>query len=60
MIPAGRAGGRWAGYWSAPPPAAELPEASVLAAELGRELRVAIEALPPAQRTVSSCATCRG
>ena len=44
--------GRWAGYWSAPPSVAELPEASVLAAELGSELRVAIDALPPAQRTV--------
>jgi len=44
--------GRWAGYWSAPPAAHELPEASVLAAELGGELRAVLEKLPPAQRTV--------
>jgi RNA polymerase sigma-70 factor, ECF subfamily len=44
--------GRWAGYWSAPPSAEHLPEASVLAAELGNELRAVIDALPPAQRTV--------
>ncbi len=44
--------GRWAGYWSSPPSAEHLPEASVLAAELGDELRVAIDGLPPAQRTV--------
>jgi RNA polymerase sigma-70 factor (ECF subfamily) len=44
--------GRWAGYWSAPPSPDQLPEASVLAAELGGELRAVIAALPPAQRTV--------
>jgi RNA polymerase sigma-70 factor (ECF subfamily) len=44
--------GRWAGYWSAPPAADHLPEASVLAAELGSELRAVIDGLPPAQRTV--------
>jgi RNA polymerase sigma-70 factor (ECF subfamily) len=44
--------GRWAGYWSAPPSPDQLPEASVLAAELGSELRAVIAALPPAQRTV--------
>jgi RNA polymerase sigma-70 factor (ECF subfamily) len=47
-----RSEGRWAGYWAAPPPATELPEANVLAAELGSELRTVIDALPPAQRTV--------
>jgi RNA polymerase sigma-70 factor, ECF subfamily len=44
--------GRWAGCWSSPPPAEELPESSVLAAELGSELRVVIDSLPAAQRTV--------
>ena len=44
--------GRWAGYWSAPPSADVLPEASVLVAELGSELRAVIDGLPPAQRTV--------
>jgi len=44
--------GRWADYWSAPPAPDELPEASVLAAELGSELRGVIDTLPPAQRTV--------
>jgi RNA polymerase sigma-70 factor (ECF subfamily) len=44
--------GRWAGYWSSPPSAEQLPEASVLAAELGAELRVVIDSLPAAQRTV--------
>lgn len=44
--------GRWAGYWSSPPSAELLPEASALVAELGRELRAVIDALPPVQRTV--------
>ena len=44
--------GRWAGYWSAPPAADHLPEASVLVAELGSELRAVIADLPLAQRTV--------
>lgn len=44
--------GRWAGYWSAPPSAEELPEASVLAAEVGSQLLAAIEALPETQRAV--------
>ncbi len=44
--------GRWAGYWSAPPSAEQLPEASVLVAELGSELRAVIAGLPAAQRTV--------
>ena len=47
-----RSEGRWAGYWASPPPATELPEANVLAAELGSELRAVLDALPPAQRTV--------
>ncbi len=44
--------GRWAGYWSAPPSAEHLPDASVLAAELGGRLAEAVAALPVAQRTV--------
>lgn len=44
--------GRWAGFWSAPPSAAHVPEASVLVAELGDRLTTVIDALPPAQRTV--------
>jgi RNA polymerase sigma-70 factor (ECF subfamily) len=44
--------GRWAGFWSAPPSAAHLPDAGVLAAELGDRLAGAVAALPAAQRTV--------
>jgi RNA polymerase sigma-70 factor (ECF subfamily) len=44
--------GRWAGYWSAPPSTEELPEASVLATEMGSRLLAAIEGLPAAQRAV--------
>jgi RNA polymerase sigma-70 factor (ECF subfamily) len=44
--------GRWAGFWSAPPSAEHLPDAGVLAAELGNRLNAAVAALPPAQRTV--------
>jgi RNA polymerase sigma-70 factor, ECF subfamily len=44
--------GRWAGYWSAPPSADELPEASVLAAEMGDRLVEAIDGLPVTQRAV--------
>ena len=45
-------GGRWAGFWSAPPSAEHGPDARVLAAELGTQLTAAIAALPVAQRTV--------
>ena len=44
--------GRWAGFWAAPPSAAELPETHVLVTEVGEQLRQAIAGLPPAQRTV--------
>ena len=44
--------GRWAGFWSAPPPAANLPEAQALAAEVGDQLLKVIDTLPPAQRAV--------
>ncbi len=47
-----RSEGRWAGFWCAPPSAEHLPEACVLAAEAGDRLAAAIDALPPAQRTV--------
>jgi RNA polymerase sigma-70 factor, ECF subfamily len=45
-------GGRWTGFWSAPPSAADLPEARVLAREAHDELLRTIEALPPNQRAV--------
>ena len=44
--------GRWAGFWGAPPSAEHLPDAGVLAAELGDRLAAAVAALPGAQRTV--------
>jgi RNA polymerase sigma-70 factor (ECF subfamily) len=44
--------GRWAGLWAAPPVERNLPEARLLAAEAGERLTAAIDALPPAQRTV--------
>ena len=44
--------GRWAGFWSAPPSSEHLPDARVLADELGTRLTDAIAALPVAQRTV--------
>jgi RNA polymerase sigma-70 factor, ECF subfamily len=44
--------GRWAGYWATPPSSDPLPEASVLAAEMGDRLLDAIAGLPEAQRTV--------
>lgn len=44
--------GRWAGFWSSPPSAEELPEASVLATELGDRLLAAIATLPETQRSV--------
>ena len=40
------------GRWSTPPGAYRLPEDEVLAAEAGQQLMAAIDALPPAQRTV--------
>ncbi len=47
-----RSNGRWAGFWCTPPSAEHLPEAGVLAAEVGDRLAAAIDALPPVQRTV--------
>src|SRR5689334_632902 len=44
--------GRWQGYWQAPPSAQQLPEAHLLADEVGHELLGAIAALPPNQRLV--------
>jgi len=44
--------GRWRGYWQAPPSAEHLPEAHVLAGEVGDRLLAAIAGLPPNQRLV--------
>lgn len=44
--------GHWAGFWETPPPDVSLPEAGVLAVEMGERLREAIAGLPEAQRTV--------
>ena len=44
--------GRWAGFWSAPPSAEHVPDASVLASESSAADCAAVSALPPAQRTV--------
>ncbi len=44
--------GRWAGAWSAPPSHATMPEARVLADELGERLRAVIDGLPDTQRAV--------
>jgi RNA polymerase sigma-70 factor (ECF subfamily) len=44
--------GVMAGMWASPPALAPLPEAHVLAGELGEQLRAAMERLPPAQRVV--------
>jgi len=44
--------GRWAGYWTSPPSEEHLPEARVLAAEIGDQLLAAIAMLPEAQRAV--------
>jgi RNA polymerase sigma-70 factor (ECF subfamily) len=44
--------GRWAGFWNVPPSRRELPEASVLADEIGDRMSEAIRSLPPTQRTV--------
>jgi RNA polymerase sigma-70 factor (ECF subfamily) len=52
--------GRWAGFWAAPPSAHHIPEAHVLAAEAGDRLMAAIEALPPAQRTVITLRDVKG
>lgn len=46
------AAGRWAGYWQTPPPEVSLPEAGVLASEMGERLAAAIAALPEGQRAV--------
>ncbi|HEX5614825.1 MAG TPA: sigma-70 family RNA polymerase sigma factor [Acidimicrobiia bacterium] len=46
------ASGRWSGFWAAPPSTQHCPEARVLASEAGARVAAAIDALPPAQRTV--------
>lgn len=45
-------GHRWAGHWSAPVHAWELPEERLLSRELGAVIADAVDALPPAQRAV--------
>ena len=45
-------GGRWVGSWSSPPSHDAMPEARVLADELGARLREVIDSLPDVQRTV--------
>lgn len=47
-----RTDGRWAGFWSTPPPTVPLPEARLLATEVSARMVAAIEALPAMQRTV--------
>lgn len=44
--------GRWAGHWASPPTTAHLPEARVLATEMGVRLTAALASLPPNQRAV--------
>lgn len=44
--------GTMAGMWASPPSLAPLPEAHVLATELGTELRAAMDHLAPSQRIV--------
>ena len=43
---------RWPGHWLVPPSADDLPEQRLLAGELTERVRVAVAALPPAQREV--------
>jgi RNA polymerase sigma-70 factor (ECF subfamily) len=44
--------GRWTGFWTAPPTHREIPEANVLAGEIGARLHAAIAELPASQRAV--------
>jgi RNA polymerase sigma-70 factor (ECF subfamily) len=44
--------GRWAGFWTSPPTHREIPEANVLAGEIGERLTGAIADLPASQRAV--------
>jgi RNA polymerase sigma-70 factor (ECF subfamily) len=44
--------GRWKGFWSEPPTHREIPEANVLATEIGARLMAAIVELAPTQRAV--------
>jgi RNA polymerase sigma-70 factor (ECF subfamily) len=43
---------RWPGHWLVPPSADDVPEQRLLAGELTERVRVAVAALPPAQREV--------
>ena len=52
-------GHRWAGHWSTPVRSWELPEESLLSAELGRVIQRALDQLPPAQRAVVVLRDCQ-
>lgn len=52
--------GRWAGFWSTPPPSNSIPEQRVLALEAGMLLIAAIEQLPPNQQIVISLRDVQG
>ncbi|CAO5183277.1 RNA polymerase sigma-70 factor, ECF subfamily [Frankia sp. AiPs1] len=45
-------GDEWAGHWSAPPLAWDLPESAALSGEIRSRLRAALDALPARQRAV--------
>lgn len=45
-------GDEWAGHWSAPPLAWDLPESAALSGEIRGRLRAALDALPARQRAV--------
>lgn len=52
--------GRWSGFWASPPPDRMLPEAQLLASEMGDRLMAAIAELPDVQRTVITLRDVRG
>lgn len=52
-------GHRWAGHWSVPVSAWELPEECLLSRELSGVIQEAIDALPPAQRAVVVLRDCQ-
>jgi len=52
-------GHRWSGHWSTPVHPWELPEESVLSAELGGVIQEALDQLPPAQRAVVVLRDCQ-
>ncbi len=52
-------GHRWAGHWAGPVHSWQLPEESVLSAELGGVIQHALDELPPAQRAVVVLRDCQ-